>query len=82
MSTMTHEELTQVCEKFIKNIWQEFDEHSMDMGDALSIIGVVVEHTIHTLCTMTGYDLTETTENFCDALLTNLNHETYEKNGE
>lgn len=68
---MTQEEQIKVCEKVSRFMWEEFDKYSMYMGDAMCIVSAVVDHTIRTLCKMTGEDYKETTKYFCDTMLEN-----------
>lgn len=68
---MTQEEQIKVCEKVSRFMWEEFDKYSMDMGDAMCIVSAVADHTIRTLCKMTGEDYKETTKYFCDVMLDN-----------
>ena len=68
---MTQEEQIKVCEKVSRFMWKEFDKYSMDMGDAMCIVSAVVDHTIRTLCKMTGEDYKETMKYFCDVMLDN-----------
>lgn len=68
---MTQEEQIKVCEKVSRFMWEEFNKYSMVMGDAMCIVSAVVDHTIRTLCKMTGEDYKETTKYFCDTMLDN-----------
>ena len=68
---MTQEEQIKVCKNVSRFMWEEFDKYDMDMGDAMCIVSAVVDHTIRTLCKMTGEDYKETTKYFCDTMIGN-----------
>lgn len=72
---MTLEEQIKIAEKVSKFMWQEFDKHELEMGEAMCIVSAVTDHTIRTLCKMCDEDFKETLKYFCDTLIDNGNKE-------